>query len=178
MPIDARTIPACLAIAAAALGAPAGWAQAPDDTPASLAPRQWTVAAGLGNSMGWFGMQGERHDGRNRASAFVGIGYTPAIDAGDPSGVTFAAGVRGFTPGERHRGFLELAVSQIAIDDGAGRGRYYGPALQAGYHYTARHGFTFLLSGGVGRALGVDEAVTSSRWLAVLGAGAGYTWRR
>ena len=78
---------------------------------AGVPQRIATVTAGLGNTMGWLGLQGERYFARERLSAFVGLGYTPGIDQGDPSGPTFALGVRGFTTGVKHRGFLALSVS-------------------------------------------------------------------
>src|SRR5918993_4832620 len=64
-----------------------------------------TLTAGLGNVMGWFGLHGEGYFARERLSGFVGLGYPPSIDPGDPSGLTFAAGLRGFTAGFSHRGF-------------------------------------------------------------------------
>src|SRR5262245_39599585 len=67
-----------------------------------------SLTAGLGNVMGWFGLHGERYFARERLSGFLGLGYTPAVDEGDPSGPTFAIGLRGFTPGIKHRGFLAL----------------------------------------------------------------------
>ena len=63
--------------------------------------------------MGWYGAQGERYFGPDRLSAFVGAGYTPSTDQDEPSGPTFAAGLRGYTAGFRHRGFLEASFSQI-----------------------------------------------------------------
>ena len=72
-----------------------------------------TVTAGVGNAMGWFGAQGERYFRPGRVSAFVGAGWTPSLDQYEPSGPTFAAGLRGYTAGFKHRGFLEASVSQI-----------------------------------------------------------------
>ena len=82
----------------------------------------------------------------------MGAGYTPEIDAGDPSGPTFAAGLRGFTPGDKHRGFLELSISQLALVYGSAkeRRRLYGPGLQAGYQFVTAGGFTLMLSLGLG----------------------------
>lgn len=72
-----------------------------------------TITAGIGNAMGWFGLQGERYFSGDRLSAFLGVGYTPAPDEIDPAGVTFAMGLRGFTPGIKHRGFLEASACQV-----------------------------------------------------------------
>ena len=137
-----------------------------------------TVTAGIGNAMGWLGAQGERYFGPDRLSAFVGAGYTPSLDQGEPSGPTFAAGLRGYTAGFKHRGFLEASVSQIyteVIGLEPGR-RLYGPGLAAGYQYAARGGFTLMASLGLGYAPGVDDGHTKFGGLANLGLG--YTWRR
>lgn len=164
-------IPAVVVLLLATCAAAASAQSAP-------APRVVSVLGGVGNTMGWLGLQGERYLANERVSLVVGAGYTPAIDAGDASGLTFAAGVRGFTPGARHRGFVELAVSQIAVETGPGGDRLYGPGAQLGYQYTAGDGFTLLVSAGLGYAAGLDEASPSSRWQPLLGLGVGYTWRR
>lgn len=134
-----------------------------------------TVTAGVGNSMGWLGLQGERYLRNDRVSIFGGLGYTPELETGDASGVAVAAGVRGYTPGVRHRGFLELSVSQLEIgaacfDDCQ---RNYGPGIQVGYQYAALGGFTLTASAGVGRSFGDNGGA-----VAILGFGLGYTWRR
>ena len=139
-----------------------------------------TITAGIGNAMGWFGLQGERYFSRDRFSAFLGVGYTPAPDEFDPSGITFALGVRGFTPGLKHRGFLEASACQVLTVSSfieEERARLYGPCLQAGYHFAARGGFTALVSLGVGFALG-DVPAGESTAMGLLGLGFGYTWRR
>lgn len=127
--------------------------------------------------MGWFGAQGELYFAHERASAFGGLGYTPAIDEGDPSGITGAAGLRAFTNGIRHRGFLELSVSQVAVQTGVEDKRLYGPGLQAGYQYAALSGFTFLVSAGVGVVLNGGDRLDDSAVQALVGLGFGYTWR-
>jgi hypothetical protein len=137
-----------------------------------------TVTAGVGNAMGWLGAQGERYFGPDRLSVFVGAGYTPSTDQYEPSGPTFAAGLRGYTAGFKHRGFLEVSVSQIFTQSHAvelGR-RLYGPGLAAGYQYAARGGFTLMTSLGLGYAPGVQGGYTKVGVLANLGLG--YTWRR
>jgi hypothetical protein len=141
-------------------------------------PRVASLTAGLGNVMGWFGLHGERYFARERFSGFVGLGYTPAVDEGDPSGPTFAVGLRGFTTGIKHRGFLALSLSQLALETGAVEDprRFYGPGLEAGYQYVARGGFTFMVSLGLGWAPGVPEGEKEVGEVVALGLG--YTWRR
>lgn len=152
-------------------------AQAPEPSP-QRPIRLVTITAGTGNALGWLGLQGERYWARDRVSAFIGIGYTPEIDPGDPSGPTFAAGVRGFTPGFKHRGFLELSVSQLALVIGPPeeQRRLYGPGLQAGYQFASAGGFTFMLSLGLGYAPGVPEGESEVGGMG--GLSLGYTWRR
>jgi hypothetical protein len=147
-------------------------------SPGALAPRAVTVTAGVGNAMGWFGAQGEHYIADQRMSLFVGLGYTPTLDQGHPTGLTFAGGLRGYTAGERHRAFLEGSVSQVLIETrlfGEGR-RLYGPGVQGGYQFVSRGGFTFMASVGVGYAPAVDQG--SRGWAGLLGLAVGYTWRR
>jgi len=128
--------------------------------------------------MGWFGFNGEAYFARERLSGFLGLGYTPALDPGDASGLTFSGGLRGFTRGFSHRGFLALSVSQLAVQTGSfeNPSRFYGPALEAGYQYAAGGGFTFMASVGVGYAPGVPEGEKEIGEVVALGFG--YTWRR
>jgi hypothetical protein len=145
----------------------------------TAAPRRIaTVTAGIGNTMGWLGLQGERYFAHERLSAFVGAGYTPSIDPGDPSGPTFALGVRGFTTGVKHRGFLALSVSQLFVETGFAENpsRLYGPGLEAGYQFASRGGFTVMAGLGLGYAPGVPEGESGVGSMIELGFG--YTWRR
>lgn len=145
---------------------------------ASVPVRVVTVTVGVGNAMGWLGAQGERYFGPDRFSVFVGAGYTPSLDQYEPSGPTFAAGLRGYTRGVKHRGFLEASISQIFTEVNAlepGR-RLYGPGLAAGYQFASRGGFTLMTSLGLGYAPGVDDGHTKVGGLANLGLG--YTWRQ
>ena len=157
--------------------------------------RRVTAVAGLGNDMGWLGVGAEFYFSGGRLSGFGGVGYTPEIDQGDPTGLTVAAGVRAYTLGIKHRGFVELSFSQLVIkgatlalvrdpvgvvsfvvvEEGE---RHYGPGIQAGYQYVTAGGFTFLVSAGVGYALGIDESATSSSVQPLVNLGLGYTWRR
>ena len=132
--------------------------------------------------MGWLGAAAEFYFSGGRLSGFGGVGYTPEINQGDPTGMTFAAGVRAYTLGIKHRAFAELSFSQVAISSrpaflGEGE-RHYGPGIQAGYQYVTAGGFTFVVSAGVGYALGKPESVTSSSVSPLLNLGFGYTWRR
>ena len=137
-----------------------------------------TLTAGVGNAMGWLGLQAERYFGRERLSAFLGAGYTPSLDPGDPSGPTVAAGVRGFTAGFKHRGFLALSVSQIFVETALNEDphRLYGPGLEIGYQFASQGGFTFMASVGLGYAPAAPEEASEVGEL--LGIGLGYTWRR
>ena len=137
-----------------------------------------TVTAGMGNTMGWLGVQGERYFARERLSAFLGLGYTPSIDSGDPAGLTPALGLRGYTGGVKHRGFLALSVSQLLVESGFSEdgSRLYGPGLEAGYQFASRGGFTVMLGAGVGYAPGVPDG--ESGVASMIEVGFGYTWRR
>ena len=140
--------------------------------------RMVTVTAGVGNAMGWFGVQGERYFLDERISIVAGLGYTPHMERGEPDGPTFAAGLRSFTSGVKHRLFLEASASQlVTTSEGAlSGGRYYGPGLQFGYQFVSRGGFTLMTSLGLGYALGVPR--TLDPWATQVGVGLGYTWRR
>ena len=140
-------------------------------------PRVASLTAGVGNVMGWLGLHGEGYFARERLSGFAGLGYMPRLDQGDPTGPTFAIGLRGFTTGIKHRGFLALSLSQIAIGSSLeDPRRFYGPGLEAGYQYVARGGFTFMASLGVGWAPGIPEGENEVG--EILALGLGYTWRR
>lgn len=151
--------------------------QAADSAP-TASTRSFTLVAGSGNAMGWLGLAGEKYVASDRMSVFGGLGYTLQVDEGDASGVTVAAGVRGYTAGTKHRGYLELSVSQLYVETHCFETcrRLYGPGVQAGYQLLTKGGFTLVASLGVGYAPTVSEGpdnVTS-----ILGLGLGYTWRR
>ncbi len=82
----------------------------PAATVVAPSPPRATLLGGLGNSLGWFGIQGEAYFVTGRLSTFAGLGYTPDLEGNDPTGLTGAAGVRGYTGGVRHRAFVELGV--------------------------------------------------------------------
>ena len=140
-----------------------------------------TVIAGFGNAMGVFGAQAERYVGSGRVSVFGGLGYLPQFEPGDPSGVTVAAGARGFTAGKTHRAFLEVSVSPLRFEFytlGATRipgAIVYGPGVQGGYQFIARSGFTALASIGAGFPVGAESG---SGVELMAGMGLGFTWRR
>ena len=148
---------------------------APDSFPR---PRSITLLAGVGNAMGWVGLSGEKYFLQSRVSVFAGLGYTPEMDQGDATGVAVAGGIRAFTPGVKHRGFLELSLSQVAIQQYCFNAchRLYGPGLQAGYQFVTIGGFTLFVSGGFGFVL--DRPPGAKTVTGMGGLGLGYTWRR
>lgn len=148
------------------------------DVASAPRPRAFTLLGGFGNAMGWLGLQGEKYLGHEVFSVFGGLGYTPAVNAGDASGVTVAAGGRLYTPGRKHRGFLELSVSQLAVGQFCFDrcSRWYGPGLQAGYQFVTQGGFTLLASLGLGYAPGMRDG--RSKVGGMGGLGLGYTWHR
>jgi len=153
------------------------------------AARRFMFTVGIGNSMGWYGGQVERYFLRDRLSGFGGVGYTPKQTFDEPSGLTVAAGLRAFTSGTKHRGFVELSVSQINTiseliiewpvtepGDMTSHGvRFYGPGLQLGYQFVADGGFTLLAS--VGKGYGIGHDGYSGSFAGMIGLGLGYTWR-
>jgi hypothetical protein len=147
----------------------AAWTSALAAQTGAPGARNVTLLAGVGNAMGWYGLQAERYF-RDRFSVFAGLGYTPAYYG--TSGIATAGGARLFTGGDKHRGFLEASVSQIAV--GGLDQRFYGPGLQAGWQFVSRGGFTLMASGGAGYILSdVGNPVQ-----VLIGVGLGYTWRR
>jgi hypothetical protein len=136
--------------------------------------RTATITAGFGNAMGWFGVQGERYFLASRLSAFAGLGYAPDFpDRTYGAGTAGALGVRGYTRGLVHRGFMEVSVSQLAVDSTPGRGVHhqYGPGWQIGYQFVSRRGITFHVSYGAGR-------ISKSHQELMGGVGIGFTWKR
>jgi hypothetical protein len=140
-----------------------------------IGQRRYTATAGVGNSLGWFGVQGERYLLDERLSIFLGVGYTPSVEVADPYGPTFALGIRSFTKGLKHRLFVEGSASQLVVESG-GDGRYYGPGLQGGYQFVSPGGFTLMASLGAGYTLGVPRS--GDHWATQVGLSLGYTWRR
>lgn len=141
-------------------------------------PRFVTLTAGFGNTQGGFGIQGEKYFAKTRLSVFGAIGYIPAEDDGDYKGAGAAGGLRGFTPGLKHRGYLELSISPLFIDQSCfdDCSAHYGPGLSAGWQMVTRGGFTLWLSSGIGVAF---NAYGSGDSVALMGGiGLGYTWRR
>jgi len=153
--------------------------QAPD--------RNLTLLAGVGNSLGWFGAGAEKYVAGDRLSVFGGFGYTIPDGRFDNEGVAGAVGARGFTGGDHHRAVLEFAVSQIRVEDitvirpngevGQVGDHLYGPGLSVGYQYAAGSGFTAMISGGVGVAVGLDDRIDDSPVSPLVNLGLGYTIR-
>ena len=148
---------------------------APDSAPR---PRFLTLTAGFANTLGGLGIQAEKYFARTRLSVFGGIGYVIEEDEGDYSGLGVAAGIRGFTPGLKHRGFLELSVSPLFLEQNCfdSCNLRYGPGISAGWHFVTRGGFSLWLSGGVG--VSFDPPPGESSVAPMGGIGLGYTWRR
>jgi len=157
------------------------------EEPVEPGRRRATLLGGVGNTMGWLGIQGEVYALGDRASLVGGLGAVVGdSDAGDlpgapaPDGATYAIAARLFTGGTNHRAFLEASYSQVAWRaSGSHAGgwrhdRLYGPGAQLGYQYVADGGFTALASGGVG--YGRTDAGSDHADI-LLGFGLGYTWR-
>lgn len=161
-----------------------GAAQTSEKAPPTA--RDYTVAAGVGNALGWLGVRAEAYLSGDRLSAFAGLGYTPG-DRLDNTGATAALGVRGYMGGDHHRALLELSVSQLAQESILERNatgnlvqrgqRRYGPGLAVGYQYVADSGFTAMLSGGVGVAIGLDDRLAASPVSPMANLALGYTFR-
>lgn len=176
--VGPRQVAALVLTASAVLsGAGPAAAQQPATT------RTVTVAAGVGTSVGWYGVQLEPYLLGGRASLVLGAGYTPELTDGDPSGATFAVCARAYTSGVKHRALGGLCYAQI-VTTTARLGpttieaeRHYGPALLVGYQYTAASGFTVLAAGGIGIAPDAPGD-DSSPIFPALDLAVGYTWRR
>ncbi len=158
----------------------ASWA-APPDEHESAGTRSATLLAGVGHSLGWLGVQGEKHFHNDRLSVFAGVGL--GLQKERPaSGVALAGGMRAYGAGTQGRRFVELSVSKIgdwSSPQGApteSRAQVYGPGLQVGYQRISRGGFTLVLSLGVGYA--VTSRPINSHVQALVGIGLGFTWHR
>ena len=132
------------------------------------------LTGGLGNVLGGLGAAAEYYLAGARLSASGGLGYWPG---GSCSEGTFsgAGALRGFAGGRRHRAFLELSYSLLAISCpvfGDETERHYGPGVSLGYRYTGMDGFTFTAGAGIGDVPG-DFGTEALILLAL-----GYTWRR
>ncbi len=157
-------------------------AQRPTEGQPAAAPHpvgKTTLMAGLGNMFGGAGVSAERFFEKGRASVLVGAGGLPTTSEG-PGTVAFATAVRAYTTPGPHRAYLQASFSLLSLGwQNAGVftnrfvnvRRFYGPALAAGYRFTARQGFTI--------SFGVGVGVTLSRHLteAVAHLGVGHTWR-
>ena len=51
----------------------------------ALRERKVSILVGVGNAMGWLGVQGERYVGTGRWSLFGGVGYVPPSESADTS---------------------------------------------------------------------------------------------
>jgi hypothetical protein len=180
-----------LAVLSLAVSAVAVAAQEPAPVktpPPPLGVRKVTVLAGGGVAVAGSGLQVETYFKGDRLSAFAGVGYTYEIEDGEDddvvsaSGGGAAGGLRVYTDGRIHRGFLEAAYSPLGLETapiGFPKDELrlmYGPSLQAGWQMTRPGGFTLVLAAGVGRARGNDFVDGFTDAVAFLGLGK--TWRR
>lgn len=136
-----------------------------------------SLSAGVGNSMGWAGFAGQVFLRGDHLSAFASAGHPLGGNAGAPS-LAGAAGLRVFSRGQRHRRFMELSVSPLAIL-AANRvfiEQFYGPGASVGYEYTALEGLAFAASLGGGVVLQPRGGVDRIQPLLTLSVGR--TWRR
>jgi hypothetical protein len=140
---------------------------AQDDGAADLSNRKVTVMAGIGNIFAGFGSTIEVYPFHKQVGLVGGIGYVPDSD----NGVSGAGALRLSTGGDRHRLFLEGSFGPVAVSVGNfSQSTHYGFGGAVGYSYTARRGFTVLISGGLGRTTSVADTE------ALLSFGMGYTW--
>jgi hypothetical protein len=133
-----------------------------------------TLTGGLGNVLGGLGAGAEYYFAGSRLSVGAGLGYWPEESVCSQGTLAGAGTFRGFIGG-RHRGFLELSYSLLAIScflDGETIDRHYGPGLSLGYRYIGTDGFTFTAGAGAGQ--GPDDLGTE----VIVLLGLGYTWQR
>lgn len=137
--------------------------------------RRATITAGLGNTFGWLGAAGEYYLMDGHASAVIGLGYWPFEDY---RGIAYAAALRRYIGGRKHRLFVEGSWSGVykseRYDPSAGTIRtdtHYGPGASVGYQYTAGSGFTFIVGGGAGWEPEFRDIST------IITLGVGYTWK-
>lgn len=176
-----RTVSTLIATLAVAATTPLGvGAQEPDG---EAAHRLYTVSAGVGQDLGWFGFGAERYLFGERLSAFGGVGYTPEFEENVPTGPTFAGGLRWFSSGTSHRGILEASFSQVAVRQGripskggfVEAARLYGPGVLLGWQYAGGgRGLTLMASGGAGYALETVEG--ESPLHPIFNLAVGWTW--
>jgi hypothetical protein len=146
----------------------------PTVAPAQMRTPTVTLMAGLGNVVGGLGAGAEYYFAGGRLSAGAGLGYWPSGSPCDRGTLSGAGALRGFI-GTRHRGYLELSYSLLAIscfllsDE---INRHYGPGLSAGYRYVGSDGFTFTFGLGVGEG----PAEVGSEVIGFLSLG--YSWQR
>src|SRR5687768_14627344 len=97
---------ASVVIASLSLAAPSTGQEPHPGAPA------FSLTGGVGNSLGWLGVQGERHLAEGRFSIFAGVGYAPPFD--EPPAISgtiaVAGGGRAFLGGRKHRLFVEGSI--------------------------------------------------------------------
>jgi len=146
--------------------------------------RSFSALAGFGGGFGWAGFQGEAYFAKERLSVFGGLGYSPVVGDNKP-GPIFAGGLRGYLSRSQHRAFLEASVSRMPEKSelrqsliGAPPSRQpraaYGPAILAGYQYTALGGFTLMAAVGAGYSPSTD--IEPATLVPRFNVGAGFSW--
>jgi hypothetical protein len=140
---NGRTWAAWLIASALVVCGPAGARAAERPEPA------FSITTGVGNAVGWTGVQGERYLNQGRLSVFAGVGYVigSGAEGNLPTGFAGAGGVRMFTGGLKHRAFLEGSVSEVcrewwSVAGGIEQAHRYGPGVQLGYQLISQTGFT------------------------------------
>jgi hypothetical protein len=155
--------------------------QAEDGGASVDAPPRFTMLLGFGTSIPGLGAGAEVYLAASRVSLFGAGGYMPSSNDGrGASGFGMAGGVRLFTAGRRHRGFVEASVSPAGVEVAAegsglkGDGLVYGPGVSLGYQFVGKGGTTVMASGGI--AYGISGEVEHQAYPLVTFA-LGYTWR-
>ena len=133
---------------------------------------------GIGSSYGMFGASVELYALRGYLATVVGVGRWPAIEGDERPGLwAFSGGIRGFSPGNKHRAYAQLSASLLSVGWLSWGGeiieveKYYGPTITGGYQLVSYGGFTFLAGLGAGWAPGTED------WGVVFDLGFGFTLR-
>jgi hypothetical protein len=141
------------------------------------------VSVGFGNVRGFVGGSVERFIAEGGQSFAVGVGRFPSGAStgrdSDPWFTAFGAAYRKYFGSGSHQASVEASVSMVNFsatvslpNQTVGVDRHYGPGLAVGYRYTTRIGLHFDVSGGIGRAVGVEEGSLEF----IGGLAVGYTW--
>jgi hypothetical protein len=131
-----------------------------------VSPPRLTLSAGLGNSFGIVGGNGEVYLFGGRAGVVIGIGFVVEAGLGSAgASATLPVAGRVYSSNRASRWLLEVAGGKYLGDESS-----YGPALLLGHQWIKQSGLTWLLDAGAGR--GLDDSLRPA-----LNIGIGYTWR-